>query len=380
MAKDGPGGEKTEKPTGKRLSEARRNGDVLQSRELSTALVTMGCVAWLAFTGPDFVGAIQEMLAQGLQFSNADIVNFAPEQRAWHLISAIMVPLCTLMLMSAAASIAAPMLLGSFGFRPGALAFKPQKLDPIKGFFRLFGMHGLIELVKSIAKIILMGAVGGVLLWQRIDAINVMGKSGVQEAIASLGAMLIFIALVLSAMLFLIAAVDVPVQAKRRMDRLKMSRQEIRDEHKDADSSPLMKRAIRRRMGEILGASMQRGVEEAAVVLTNPTHFAVALRYHPGRDHAPIVVARGADEIAAAIRELANEKSVPILQYPELTRAIFFTSRMGEPIDERLFLAAATILAFVFRIENRMASEMDRPYIELPDELKFDSDGRKIVN
>jgi flagellar biosynthetic protein FlhB len=346
---------------------------------LSTALVTMACISWLAFTGPDFVSAIQEMLAEGLQFSSADINDFAPDQRAWQLIKVVLFPLSALMLISAAASIASPAMLGSLGFRPKALAFNPGKMNPIKGFGRFFSLHGLIELGKSLAKIVLMGSIGGALLWQRLDAIRVMGKSGTQEAIASLGSILIIVALALSGVLFLIAGIDVPIQAFQRMNRLKMSRQEIRDEHKDVETSPLVKRKQRQRMGEILGASLQKGVEEAAVVLTNPTHFAVALRYHPGRDHAPIVVARGVDEVAAAMRELAHEKSVPVLQYPALTRAIYFTSRMGSPIDERLFVAVAMVLAFVFRIENRMASEMDRPHVDLPDELKFDSEGRKTA-
>jgi flagellar biosynthetic protein FlhB len=142
----------------------------------------------------------------------------------------------------------------------------------------------------------------------------------------------------------------------------------------------MMKNAIRNRMHQNLSASMRKGVEEASVILTNPTHFAVALRYHPGRDGAPMVVARGSDELAAAIRELAAEKSKPVLQYPELTRAVYYTSRVGEPIDDRLYMAVATVLAFVFRIENSMATEMDRPHIDLPEAMRFDSDGNNIVN
>ncbi len=377
---DGPAGEKTEKPTAKRLSEARGNGDILQSRELSTALVVMAGVAWMAVTGPDFIGAIKDMLSDGLSFSNSDLNNFAPRERALHLLAMVAVPVGGVILATAVAAIAAPAMLGSLGFRMGALKPKFGKLNPITGIKRLFSLNGVIELGKSIVKILLLGSIGGTILWSRLAEIRVMGKAGIQEAIGQVGSLFILVIVSLAASLFLLAAVDVPVQIFQRMKRLNMTKQEIRDEHKDQDGNPQVKGAIRQRMMQNLNASMRQGVAEASVVLTNPTHFAVALRYHPGRDGAPIVVARGADEIAAAIRELANEKSVPVLQYPELTRAVYYTSRMNEPIDERLFMAVATVLAFVFRVENRMASEMDRPHIDLPDALKFDSDGNNIVN
>ncbi len=133
---------------------------------------------------------------------------------------------------------------------------------------------------------------------------------------------------------------------------------------------------MRRRAMEAASGSVRKAVSEASVILTNPTHFAVALRYRPGFDQAPVVLAKGADEIARVIRESAGEFDVPVLQYPELARAIYFTSRVNHVIDERLFLAVATILAFVFRIENKMATQMDRPHIDLPDEVRFDSDGK----
>ncbi len=377
---DGPASEKTEKPTAKRLGKAWEDGDILQSRELSTALVVMAGVAWLAITGPDFVGAIREMLTDGLSFTAADIADFSPRERALHLLSMVAVPLGGVILATLLATIAGPAMLGSLGFRTGALKPKFGKLNPITGAARMFSLNGLIELGKSIAKIILLGSIGGWIIWSRLGEIRMMGKTGIQEAIGQVGSLFILLIVWLAASLFILAAIDVPAQIFQRMKRLNMTKQEIRDEYKESDGNPQVKGAIRQRMLQNLSASMRQGIEQASVVLTNPTHFAVALRYHPGRDGAPIVVARGADELAAAIRELANEKSVPILQYPELTRAVYYTSRMNEPIDERLFMAVATVLAFVFRVENRMASEMDRPHIDLPDALKFDADGNNIVN
>lgn len=377
---DGPAGEKTEKPTAKRLREATSKGDILQSRELSTALVMMAGVGWLAVTGPGFVGAIQRMLADGLTFSTQDIDNFSPFTRAVQLVQTVLVPVGSLVLACAAAAIVAPAALGSLGFRMGALKPNFGKLNPVAGLKRQFTLNGFVELGKSLVKVALIGSIGGTMVWNRLDVIRVMGKSGVHEAIGQVGSLFTVVTLTLAASLFLLAGVDVPWQIIQRTKRLNMTKQEVKDEHKDADGNPQVKGAIRSRMAQRLRESMRKGVEEASVILTNPTHFAVALRYHPGKDAAPVVVARGADELAAAIRELAAEKSKPVLQYPELTRAIYFTSQVNETIDDRLFMAVATVLAFVFRVENSMASEMDRPHIDLPSAMKFDSDGKNIVN
>ncbi|MCW2389460.1 flagellar biosynthetic protein FlhB [Sphingobium sp. B11D3B] len=374
------GGEKTEKPTAKRLTDAASKGDILQSRELSTAMVVMAGVGWLAIAGPALIDAIRLMLAEALRFDQGDIAGFAPEQRAYHLLAIIALPLAGVLLATVVAAIAAPAVLGSLGFRTGALVPKPERMNPINGLKRIFGMQGIIELIKSLAKVVLLGSIGGVLLWRQFDAIHGMAKTGVMPAMSEMGHIFVVVTLALAAALFLIAGIDVPAQIFQRMKRLNMSKQEVKQEHKETEGSPELKGAIRRRQYETLNGSVRKAVEEATVVLTNPTHFAVALRYHPGRDAAPVVVARGSDEIAAAIRTLAADQGRPVLQYPELTRAIYFTSRAGQEVDERLFMAVAAILAFVYRIEHAMATEMDRPHIDLPDAMRFDADGRNIVN
>ncbi len=343
-------------------------------------MVVMAGIAWIAVTGPGLIAATRQMLADGLRFDVNDITSFSPEQRAAHLLWTIALPLGGILFATLAAAIAAPALLGSLGFRPQAFQPKPEKLNPLTGIKRIFGLQGLIELVKSIAKVLLIGSIGFYLLWSHMGAIATMAKTGVEPALSELGSIFILVSLALAGSLFLVAGIDVPAQIIQRTKRLNMTKQEIREEHRESEGSPELKGAIRRRQYETLHGSVRKAVEEASVILTNPTHFAVALRYQPGRDPAPIVLARGADEIAAAIRELANDKGVPVLQYPALTRAIFFTSRAGQEVDERLFMAVATVLAFVFRIENRMASEMDRPHIDLPETMQFDSDGKNVVN
>jgi len=371
------GGEKTEKPTAKRLSEAAKNGDLLQSRDLATALVVMAGVAWLAITGPSIFDSMAHMLTQGLRFDHEDVADFSPSARFYTLLGVVAVPVGGVLLATVLAAVAGPALLGSLGFRPSAFKVKPSKLNPASGLKRIFGLQGLIELAKSIAKVALLGSIGFWLVWDRLTAIVSMGRMGLEPALAEVGSIFILACVAMAGALFVIAGIDVPSQIMQRNKRLYMTKQEVRDEHKEQEGSPEMKGQIRRRQHEMMNNSTRKAVAEASVIITNPTHFAVALRYHPGKDAAPVVVARGRDVMAAAIREVANEKSVPVLQYPELARAIYYTSRAGQIVDEALYMAVATVLAFVFRVENKMATEMDRPFITVPETMRFDADGKK---
>ncbi|NIJ15485.1 flagellar type III secretion system protein FlhB [Sphingobium vermicomposti] len=372
------GGEKTEKPTPKKLQDAAKKGDILQSKELATALVVMAGIGWIAITGPSVVDSLSQMLVEALRFRREDITDFAPAARGMSLLTGIALPVGGILLATTLAAIAGPAILGSLGFRPGAFAPKASKLNPAAGLKRMFGMQGLIELLKSIAKVGLLGSIGVWVIWDRLTAIIGLGKAGIAPAMSDLGNMFIMTCLIMAGGLFVIAGIDVPSQIMQRSKRLGMSKQDIKDEHKESEGSPELKGQIRRRQFEVLSGSARQAVAESSVIITNPTHFAVALRYKPGQDAAPVVVAKGCDAIAAAIRELADQNGVTVLQYPDLARAIYFTSRAGHVVNEGLYMAVATVLAFVFRVENRMASEMDRPFINVPDDLRFDADGRKL--
>lgn len=371
------GGEKTEKPTAKKLQDAAKDGDILQSRDLATALVVMAGAGWLALAGPMMITALREMLVSGLRFSRAEVMDFEPAERTFGLASGLLVPVGGIMLATVIAAIAAPAMLGSLGFRANAFAPKASKLNPASGLKRMFGFNGLIELVKSLAKVGVLGAIGVWLIWGRLAEIGAMGSAGLPAALAEVGNIFVLACLVMGGALFLIAAIDVPSQMLQRGKRLAMTKQDVRDEHKESEGSPELKGHIRRKQYEVMSGSARKAVAEATVVLMNPTHFAVALRYRPGFDAAPVVVARGCDAIAHAIRDLAETSGVPVLRYPELARAVYFTSRVGHIVDEGLYMAVATILAFLFRVENRLASESDQPHVDLPDHMHFDADGKK---
>jgi flagellar biosynthetic protein FlhB len=370
------GGEKTEAPTEKRLRDSVEKGDVLQSRELGTAMIVLGGTFAFVLFGDVMVASVSSMLRAGLVFDLHDVTDFNVGQRALTLMAPLALPFGGLFVVLMLAAVATPASLGSLGFRWSAVAPKPSKLNPMSGLKRMFGMHGLIELVKSIAKVGLMGTVGISLIVYLLPQMAELGHGDVRAGIGAFGNLFSMTLMVMAGCLALIALIDVPAQWFQRTQKLKMTTQEVKDEHKETEGSPELKQAVRRRQYEMLNSSARKAVEQATVILVNPTHFAIALRYDRLRDAAPVVLARGRGAIAQAMRELAMEKGVPILRYPDLTRAIYFTSRPGAIVDERLYMAVATLLAFVFRINAKMDVGFGQPDLDVPTDMRFDMDGK----
>ena len=368
--------QKTEAPTPKRRREASEKGDLLQSRELGTALVMAAGALWLVIAGPAMIGAVETMLVDGLPFDAADISDFRPRDTAIRLVATILLPLGALFALTLLAATLSTAMLGSLGFRPKAFAPKASKLNPLSGLKRMFGPNGLIELVKALAKVTLLGGVGFWLLKDQFGQIMGLSSAEIRPALSSLGNSFVLAVAVLTLALAAIAMIDVPAQLVQRLGRLRMSKQEVKDETNQTEGSPELKAAVRRRQHEVLRGSARTAVAEATVVLTNPTHLGVALRYRPGEDGAPVAVARGRGATALAIRELAEEKEVPVLSYPQLTRALYFTTRTGHPIREDLYLAVATVLAFVFNLETIRAQGGSQPDVDVPPGARFDESGR----
>lgn len=372
---EAPGGEKTEAPTGRRRQDAAEKGDVLQSRELGTAMVVLAGAGWLALGGPMLLGALERMLKGALSFDEGAIVDFDPAGAAFAMLKAVAGPLAGLFALTLLAAVGTPAMLGSLGFRWGALGFKGGKLNPLAGLRRIFGPGGLIELGKSIGKVALLGSVALWLLRAQSADMMVLGRQDIVPALGSLGHTFLLAVMAMALALAVIAGVDVPAQLMRRTQRLRMTKQEVKDESRQMEGSPEAKAAVRKRQAETLRGSARKAVAEASVVLTNPTHFAVALRYRPGIDAAPVVVARGRGATAEAIRDLASEAAVPMLSYPQLARAIYFTTRAGHVIREDLYMAVATVLAFVFNLDRALAEGVRQPQVEVPTGARFDEDG-----
>lgn len=368
--------QKTEEATPKRKRESSEKGDVLASRELATALAMAFGTGWIAIAGGWAVTTWGDMLKSGLSLDPGLTRDFDIGNKVFDLIGQAVLPLFALFATTLLAAIAGTALLGSLGFRSKALAPKASKLSPAAGLKRMFGTQGAAELGKSLAKVVFLGSVGWWSVSGNLEEINGLASNDVHSAASALGSMLVHLLISLTIALVAIAAIDVPIQIRQRNARLRMSQQEVRDEHKESEGRPEVKAAIRQRQHALLSGSARRAVTEAAVILTNPTHFSVALRYRPGIDAAPFVVARGRGETALAIRELAKEANVPMLEYPQLTRAIYFTTRAGQPVSHDLYVVVATVLAFVFNLDAALANGQDKPDIDVPDNLRFDASGR----
>jgi flagellar biosynthesis protein FlhB len=371
--------QQTEAPTAKRKADAVKEGDVLQSKELATAIMMLAGAAWLAALGSWFFSASKALLKGGLTLDLSDPDRFQPLDSIATPLAQMAVPFLGLLMLSIVAALAAPAMLGSLGMRGKAMAFKGSRINPLAGLKRIFGIQGLIELFKATAKVAALGYAGYWMIAGDITSLPGLAAADPATAVGLIGDKLAMTVIVISVGLVLIAGIDVPVQWLRRNQRLRMSKQQLKEEMRQSDGAPELKQALRARQQEVLMSSARKGMADASVVLTNPTHFAVALRYRPGLDAAPVVVARGRGDVALAIKALAKENMVPSLEYPQLTRAIYFTARTGAAVSEDLFVAVAAILAFVFRLETALASELAQPVVDVPAAKRFDPDGRRSV-
>lgn len=369
--------QQTEAPTQKRKADAVKNGDVLASKELATAIMMVAGAAWLIGLGGWFFAASKTLLKNGLSLDLAEPDRFEPLGPLTSALGELALPFAGLLMLTVIAALAAPAMLGSLGMRSKAMAFKGSRINPLAGLKRMFGIQGVIELFKATAKVAALGTAGYWIIASDIAAMPGLAATDPAAAVERIGDKLILTIAMLSAGLLLIAGIDVPVQWLQRNQRLRMSKQQVKEEMRQSDGAPELKQAQRARQQEILMSSARKGMADASVVLTNPTHFAVALRYRPGLDTAPIVVARGRGDVALAIKALAKENAVQTLEYPQLTRAIYFTTRTGKTVSEDLYVAVAAILAFVFRLETSLASELARPVVDVPAAKRFDADGRR---
>lgn len=368
--------QKTEEPTAKKRHDAIRDGDVLKSRELLIATTMLGGIAYLVLAGGYFFAGLLGSLRTGLTLTRGEIEMFDVSGRTLGLLSPIMLPSAGLLVMTVLGAIGGQAMLGGIGFSAKAFGFKASKMNPLAGVKRMFSMQALIELLKSLLKVFLIGSIGTWTLWYCADRLPALAGTSLGGAIGLSGMTLALLLLALCGGLAIVAAVDVPVQLLQHLKKLRMTKQEVKDEHKQSEGSPQIRQAMRQRQREAIRRNVRSGMKTAHVVITNPTHFAVALRYDAGRDRAPVVVAAGKGETAAVIRELAETIGMPVLSYPELTRAIYFTSKVGDEVRGDLYFAVAVVLAFVFEVDRDLSRE--RPDISVPPAARFDENGQPL--
>jgi flagellar biosynthetic protein FlhB len=368
-------GEKTFAPTEKRRREAARKGDVLRSRELATAVAVLAGAAWLRFGAPWLLERLAAATRAGLIWDRTDLDHFAPAARLLGTGWAVLPPLLALALGVLVLVVAIQLGL-SDGRWVGANALpKASRLDPLAGLKRMFGANGWIEAGKGMVKVLLLGAIAWIWARGNLAALLGLGRAAsLHDQLALAWDALTGLFLALAAGLVAIALVDFPIQWWRRNARLKMSEQEVRDEHKEAEGSPERKAAIRNRQRQYASGAVAKAMREAQFVLTNPSRFAVAIAYDPARAAAPVVLAKGRGDKALAMKELARELALPMLEYPALARSVYFTTRENQVIREELYAAVAAVLAFVFSL--RRGERPALPAIEVPVALRFDAEGR----
>lgn len=354
--------EKTEQPTPKKLQDAAEKGQVARSKDLGTAFVLIGSAAALLVFGKMLAMAVLDVGQRMLKLDAKDIFETNSMFTAWGAAGEKLIPpLAGIFIIILIAAFIGNTLLGGFNFSWEAAGPKASKMSPLKGFKRMFGLQALVELLKSILKVVVVIGIAYLLL--KVFFFDIMALSLMSEPnnIESALHFLAWLFLGLCASVSVIAVVDAPYQKWNHIKQLKMSLQEIKDEYKNSEGDPQIKARIRRTQMQMSMKRMMQEVPKADVIVTNPTHYAVALKYDQGKFRAPVVVAKGVDEVAMHIRKIGNEHKVPVIESPSLARSIYYTTKLDHPIPEQLFAAVAQVLAYIHQLKMYKKGKGSRP-------------------
>ena len=354
--------EKTEQPSQLRLDKAREEGQVARSRELTTFVLLLAGGSGLWFMGSAITQKLIKVLRDGLTLDKRLTYDTAQLMPHLHTLSVdaflAMAPFLFILLVAAVFS---PLMLNGWLFTMQPLQPKFSKLDPIAGIGRMFSTNSLVELLKAIAKALLVGGVGAWSIWHNKDAVMLLMTQPLEAAIPQLGGVMWACFIAIMGGMLLIAAVDVPFQLYEYNKKLKMTKEEVRKESKETEGNPEVKGRIRRLQREMAQRRMMSEIPTADVVVTNPTHFSVALRYSETGMRAPVVVAKGTQLTAARIREIAIEHGVPIMEAPPLARALYKHTEIGETIPEALYTAVAEVLAYIYQLQRYRKEGGEQP-------------------
>lgn len=374
--------EKTEDPTQRRLDKAAEDGEVLSSKEMfvfATMAMGIAMIYALSIYIPSQIGHWMSFFRfGGLDKMDSQILtNLGHALWIFIVVSAIIgLPMLVAVLATQGA------IGGGVNFTAKAMAFKGNRINPLSGLKRMFSVKGLVELVKAVAKVVFLGTAFAGVIWVLLPTILRLTRTGLTAALHEVfwGTMLALAASLI--VLGVIAALDLAYAMHTHLQKLRMSRQDMKDEHKQTEGSPEVKSRIRRLQMEASRRASEQSaavenVAEATAIITNPTHFAVALKYVPGETRAPIILAMGRGKMAERIIDKANEHDVTIFQSPLLARALYFTGDIGQEITDGVYTAVAAVLAYVFRLDRGETPE--EPWVEIPNELQFDENGKSLI-
>ena len=370
-------GEKTEEPTAKKLADAKKKGQVARSKDLGTMFVLVGSAVALMIVGSALVESLSNIMKRLFTLSREESLDmnalFAVLQGT---LTDIISPLMWIFVIIVFAAFVGNTMLGGMSFSAEAMAPKASRLSPIEGFKRMFGVKAIVEFVKSLLKFFVVFIVAYILLAGLFEEILGLSLEATPINFEHATSMLLWMFLALALSIGIIAAIDAPYQVWEHNRQLKMTKQEVKDEFKNTEGSPEIKGRIRRAQYEMSQRRMMQDVPDSDVVITNPTHYAVAIKYDPASGGAPMLVAKGIDEMAIHIRTIAKEHQVEILQSPALARSLYYTAEVNKNIPEELFAAVAQVLAFIYQLNEHKKGKAKRPKglaknLPIPDEFKY---------
>jgi flagellar biosynthetic protein FlhB len=376
MAENDSSQERDEEPTEKRLEQAREKGQVARSKELGTAAVLLAASVGFSMTGPAIAKGLHTIMKQLFTMERDQIFDTNSMFRVWGVVgNELAGPLISFIALLAFVAFLGNIVLGGISFSVKAFMPKGSKLSPMNGFKRMFGTQALVELTKGIAKFVVVALSAYFLLKFYFIDILTLSSDHLPGNIYHSLELLIWMFIVLCSSMLLIVIIDVPFQIWNHKKQLKMTKQEIKDEYKDSEGKPEVKGKIRQMQQEMAQRRMMTEVPNADVIVVNPEHYAVAVKYDVSRSSAPFLIAKGVDDVAFRIREIAREHNVAIVSAPPLARAIYHTTKIDQQVPEGLFTAVAQVLAYVFQLRQYQKGKGRRPKAiplsqPIPDDLK----------
>jgi flagellar biosynthetic protein FlhB len=368
--------EKTEEPTPKKIEDARAKGQIARSKELATALVLVSSAIAFFFVGSYIAKAMFDIMQRSFILSRDETYDKVHMFQILEMsLSQASLPVLSFMLISLVGGIYGSIALGGYNFTWKSAAPKGNRLSPLEGFKRMFGVNALVELIKGVAKVVVIGFMAYLALYIfRDEALHLDMELFPLNLFHALN-MVQWAFLLLCCGMIPIALIDVPYQNFKHNKEMKMTMQEVKDERKNSEGDPQVKGRIRRLQYQASANRMMQAVPDADVIVTNPTHFSVAIKYEQDGDRAPIMVAKGTDELAMHIRKIAKAHDIPIIESPMLARAIFYSTEPDNEIPSKLFMAVAQVLAYVYQLKAYKKGKATRPKalkknLPIPPELR----------
>lgn len=368
--------EKSEEPTQKRLDKAKEDGQSVRSKELDTTSMLLAGASGLLLTGPDIAASLAGVMRSNLAFTRTGLDEGAMFTHLGQSLAEGLIACMPFFAALVTVAVLTPAVLGGWNFTFKAITPKASRMNPMSGLGRMFGPKALLELGKAVAKVLVVGSFAGLIIFLNMDSLLSLHRESpidaMRHAITLVGWAFLFMA---AAMIF-ITAIDIPIQMFQHSQKLRMTLQQVKDEMKDSDGRPEIKQKIRQLQQQMASNRMMQDVPMADVVITNPEHYSVALRYDQSIDAAPIVLAKGADLVALKIREIAAENEIPIVSAPPLARAVYFNTDIGGEIPSGLYLAVAQVLAYIYQLRQWARGQIKKPKLDtkfdIPAELRHD--------